>query len=207
MEKKKILSVTNISTNSTANQLEGTLVWLSEYCLSLVKANCRCNCLVFTTWKERVINWGCCYHIVLLLLGQDLTYAGLDVDPLPGEEMLEVLHPQLHQFPPVRRFLVENSTSRASSSLGWKTGATEDIGAVSAGPLPADEAEGFPTEVTVHCWGLAGLAGFIGGATTHGATGAARLKIFQNYNPRQDKARLDDLRYLKGRTIARSVNV
>ena len=98
--------------------------------------------------------------------------------------MLEVLHPQLHQFSPVRRFLVENSTSRASSSLGWKTGATEDIGAVSAGPLPADEAEGFPTEVTVHCWGLAGLAGFIGGATTHGATGAARLKIFQfqNYN-------------------------
>ena len=178
MEKKKILSVTNISTNSTANQLEGTLVWLSEYCLSLVKANCRCNCLVFTIWKERVINWGCCYYIVPLLLGQDLTYAGLDVDPLPGEEMLEVLHPQLHQFPPVRRFLVENSTARTSAPLGWKTGAAEDVGAVSTGSLPADEAESFPTEITVRGRCLAWLARFIGGAATHGATGTAGLKIF-----------------------------
>ena len=114
--------------------------------------------------------------------GAGLTYAGLDVDSFPGEEMLEVLHPQLHQFPSVWGFLVENSTARASSPLGWKTGTAEDIGAVSAGSLPADEAERFPTEITVDCWSLARLAGFIGGATTHGATGAARLKIFHNYN-------------------------
>ena len=87
--------------------------------------------------------------------------------------MLEVLHPQLHQFPPVRRFLVENSTPRTSPSLGWNTGATEDVGAVRAGSLPADEAEGFPTEITVDCRRLARLAGFVGGATTHGTTGSA----------------------------------
>ena len=85
--------------------------------------------------------------------------------------MLEVLHPQLHQLPPVRRFLVENSTAGTSPPLGWKTGAAEDVGAVRAGPLPTDEAERFPTEITVDCTGLtARLARFIGGATTHGAT-------------------------------------
>ena len=94
--------------------------------------------------------------------------------------MLEVLHPQLHQFPPVRRFLVENSTARTSPPLGWKTGAAEDVGAVSTGPLPADEAERFPTEITVHGGCLARLARFIGGATPHGATGAAGLKIVEN---------------------------
>ena len=92
--------------------------------------------------------------------------------------MLEVLHPQLHQFPPVRRFLVQNSTARTSSPLGWKTGTAEDIGAVSTGSLPADEAESLPTEITVHGRCLARLARFIGGATTHGAAGTAGLKIF-----------------------------
>ena len=122
--------------------------------------------------------------------------------------MLEVLHSQLHQFPPVRRFLVENSTARASSPLGWNTRTAEDIGAVHAGSLATDEAERFPTEITVDCRGLAGLAGFVGGATTHGATGAARLKIFQNYNTAGWK--LDDeikqdwtVRYFKARPITR----
>ena len=67
--------------------------------------------------------------------------------------------------------MVENSTAGTSPPLGWKTGAAEDVGAVRAGPLPTDEAERFPTEITVDCTGLtARLAWFIGGAATHGAT-------------------------------------
>ena len=83
-----------------------------------------------------------------------LTYAGLNVDPLPGEKVLEVLYSKLHELLSECWSLVEDSTSRTSPSLGWKTGGAEEVGAVCAGSLPADEAEGLATEITVCCWGL-----------------------------------------------------
>ena len=69
-----------------------------------------------------------------------LTDTRLDVDPLPGEEVLQVLHSQFHQFSSVRRSLVQHSTSLAlPRSVPGQTRGAEHVATVLTGSLATDE--------------------------------------------------------------------
>ena len=67
--------------------------------------------------------------------------------------MLEVLHPQLHEVPPVWRHLVQHPAPGASpgpARLPRQAGAAEVVVALTAGLLPADEAELVGAHITYH---------------------------------------------------------
>ena len=102
-----------------------------------------------------------------------LTYAGLNVDPLSREEVLEVLDSELHQVPPDGRTFVQNFTSgtysTSCSGFSGKTGGAELVSALGASLFPADQAELGAAHITVH--GRAGISHrgsvVVRGAATH----------------------------------------
>ena len=105
-----------------------------------------------------------------------LTDTRLDVDPLPGEEVLEVLHPQLHQLAAVGRALVEHAAPRAralagpGAALARETGRAEDVAALGAGALAGDEGELGGAHVAVQRGGGGGAGRVRGAVVVRGAT-------------------------------------
>ena len=74
--------------------------------------------------------------------------------------MLEVLHPELHEFAPVGWPLVEHATPGTRPRLAghvsfvWQTRGAEHVAALDARPLAGDEGELVAAHVAVH--GVAG---------------------------------------------------
>ena len=142
-----------------------------------------------------------------------LTDAGLDVDPLPGEEVLEVLHPQLHQLAAVGRALVEHAAPRAralagpGAALARETGRAEDVAALRAGALAGDEGELGGAHVAVQRGGGGGgrLAGrvrgavVVRGATPHSA--GPRLEIEKIISKRKSSLFHDHVNTLHAGTV------
>ena len=145
-----------------------------------------------------------------------LTDTRLDVDPLPGEEVLEVLHPQLHQLAAVGRSLVEHAAPRAralagpGAALARETGRAEDVAALRAGALAGDEGELGGAHVAVQRGGGGGggggarLAGrvrgavVVRGATPHSA--GPRLEIEKIISKRKSSLFHDHVNTLHART-------
>ena len=146
-----------------------------------------------------------------------LTDAGLDVDPLPGEEVLEVLHPQFHQLAAVGRPLVEHAAPRAralagpGAALARETGRAEDVAALRAGALAGDEGELGGAHVAVQRGGGGGgggggrLAGrvrgavVVRGATPHSA--GPRLEIEKIISKRKSSLFHDHVNTLHAGTV------
>ena len=144
-----------------------------------------------------------------------LTDAGLDVDPLPGEEVLEVLYPQLHQLAAVGRALVEHAAPRAralagpGAALARETGRAEDVAALRAGALAGDEGELGGAHVAVQRGGGGGgggrLAGrvrgavVVRGATPHSA--GPRLEIEKIISKRKSSLFHDHVNTLHAGTV------
>ena len=142
-----------------------------------------------------------------------LTDTRLDVDPLPGEEVLEVLHPQLHQLAAVGRPLVEHAAPRAralagpGAALARETGRAEDVAALRAGALAGDEGELGGAHVAVQRGGGGGgrLAGrvrgavVVRGATPHSA--GPRLEIEKIISKRKSSLFHDHVNTLHAGTV------
>ena len=144
-----------------------------------------------------------------------LTDAGLDVDPLPGEEVLEVFNPQFHQLAAVGRALVEHAAPRAralagpGAALARETGRAEDVAALRAGALAGDEGELGGAHVAVQRGGGGGgggrLAGrvrgavVVRGATPHSA--GPRLEIEKIISKRQSSLFHDHVNTLHAGTV------
>ena len=144
-----------------------------------------------------------------------LTDTRLDVDPLPGEEVLEVLHPQLHQLAAVGRALVEHAAPRAralagpGAALARETGRAEDVSALRAGALAGDEGELGGAHVAVQRGGGGGgggrLAGrvrgavVVRGATPHSA--GPRLEIEKIISKRKSSLFHDHVNTLHAGTV------
>ena len=142
-----------------------------------------------------------------------LTDTRLDVDPLPGEEVLEVLHPQLHQLAAVGRALVEHAAPRAralagpGAALARETGRAEDVSALRAGALAGDEGELGGAHVAVQRGRGGGgrLAGrvrgavVVRGATPHSA--GPRLEIEKIISKRKSSLFHDHVNTLHAGTV------
>ena len=140
-----------------------------------------------------------------------LTNTRLDVDPLPGEEVLEVLHPQLHQLAAVGRPLVEHAAPRAralagpGAALARETGRAEDVAALRAGALAGDEGELGGAHVAVQRGGGGRLAGrvrgavVVRGATPHSA--GPRLEIEKIISKRKSSLFHDHVNTLHAGTV------